>query len=211
MYPSKTVSERWADGLVHAFSLAGFLVASGFLLRAVLDVGDASLLIASSVYTLAILASVSVSFAYHLLPRPHLREPLRRWDHAAIYAVIAGTFSPLLILCATWSAYLILAVTWIFALVGAAFKIFGSDIDTRWSLASYIGLGWFALVALPDFWTQLPAFSTFAIAAGGVFYTVGTLFYRSKTMRFRYPIWHAFGTMGGASFFAAIWRGVVAI
>ncbi len=211
MYPSETVSERWADGLVHAFSLAGFLVASGFLLRAVLDVGDASLLIASTVYALAVLASVGVSFAYHLLPRPDLRDALRRWDHAAIYAVIAGTFSPLLILCATWSAYLILAITWSLALVGAAFKMFASDIDTRWSLASYIGLGWFALVALPDFWTQLPGFSTAAIAAGGVFYTIGTLFYRSKSMRFRYAIWHTFGTLGGASFFAAIWTGVAAI
>jgi len=210
MYPSATAPERWADGLVHAVSLAGFLVASGFLLHMVASGGETPLLIATIVYILGAVASISISFAYHLSPRHDLREALRRWDHAAIYAIIAGTFSPLLILCATWSAHLILAIIWVLAVIGIVFKLFARSIDARWSLASYLGLGWFALVALPDFWASLPGFSTAAIAAGGVFYTIGTVFYRSKTTRFRYAIWHAFGTLGGGSFLVAIWTATAA-
>jgi len=99
-------------------------------------------------------------------------------------------------------------VIWTFALVGIGFKIVSQDMEARWSLVSYLGLGWFALLALPDFWNGLPRFSTYAIASGGVFYTIGTAFYRKKGMPYRYPIWHFFGSLGGASFFAAIWVAV---
>ncbi|GAA4040195.1 PAQR family membrane homeostasis protein TrhA [Parerythrobacter jejuensis] len=205
MYPSKTPPERIADGIVHAIGLVGLLVAGVFLLRKTTLLDDQSVQIAAAIYVVAALFSISISFAYHLLPRHHWRATLRRWDHAAIYLVIAGTFSPLLVKAGTWTASMILAVIWLFALMGMWFKFFATEIDSRWSLVSYLGLGWFALIALPDFWAELPGFTTAAIAAGGIFYTIGTLFYRKKGLSYRYPIWHAFGTLGGGSFFAAIW------
>jgi hemolysin III len=205
MYPSQTAPERYADGVVHAVSLVGFLIAGAFLLPMASAAGDTALIAATAVYVTAILASISISFAYHLSPKHHLRKTLQRWDHAAIYTLIAGTFSPLLIVAGTTSAYVILGMAWLFALAGVLFKIFGTNIEAKWSLASYLGLGWFGLFALPDFWMTLPPVGLAALAAGGVFYTIGTLFYKSKTMSFRYPIWHTFGLMGGSSFFAAIW------
>ena len=208
MYPSSTAPERLADGIVHAASFVGLLIASAFLLSRIISSGDPVLVMAAIVYVLAALFSIGISFAYHLAPRHAWRGALRRWDHAAIYLVIAGTFSPLLIKTGTTSGHVILAIIWGLALIGFGFKIFGSNLDSRWSLASYLGLGWLALVALPDFSSQLPSFTTWAIGAGGLFYTVGTLFYRAKELRFRYPIWHAFGTLGGGSFFAAIWVAV---
>lgn len=207
-YPSKTPPERYADGIVHAVGLIGLLVAGLILLWETSLLDEVAVRIAVAIYVIAALLSISISFAYHLHPRHERRATLRRWDHAAIYLVIAGTFSPLLIKAGTWSASAILAVIWIFALMGVWFKFFAAEIDSRWSLVSYLGLGWFALVALPDFWSELPRFTTAAIATGGLFYTIGTLFYRNKAMRFRYPIWHTFGTFGGASFFAAIWVAV---
>lgn len=210
MYPSKTKPERIADGLVHAVSLIGFAIMVAFLLAEAGSSGELRLVIATGVYAVAVLFSIGISFAYHLLPLHEWRLILRRWDHAAIYAVIAGTFSPLLISAGTWSALAILTVIWALALIGMGFKLLAGNIDTRWSLFSYLGLGWFALIALPDFWMQLPGISTAAIAAGGVFYTIGTLFYRNKAMRYRYPVWHVFGTLGGTSFFVAIWFAVSA-
>lgn len=208
MFPSATVPERKADFAVHALGLAFLAPASVFLFGAALATGNAMLVASVVVYALAALFSISISFAYHLLPRHDLRAAMRKWDHAAIYAVIAGVFGPLLVVCDTWSGYAILGVLWVFAMGGAMFKLGGGNPDSKWSLISYLGMGWFALVALPDFWAGLPGASVAFIAAGGVFYTIGTLFYRSKTMAYRYPIWHAFGTCGGLSFFTAIWLAV---
>ncbi|UAB77406.1 hemolysin III family protein [Erythrobacter sp. SCSIO 43205] len=208
MFPSKTAPERKADFLVHAAGLAFLAPASALLVEAASRSGSALLIAGVVIYALAALFSISISFAYHLLPRHEWRANLRRWDHAAIYVVIAGVFSPLLIVCGTWSAFAIGGVLWVFALIGAVFKLAGGNPDSNWSLYSYLGMGWFALVALPDFTAGLPKLSLALIASGGIFYTVGTLFYRRKAMLYRYPIWHAFGTCGGLSFFASVWIAV---
>ncbi|QYJ06348.1 PAQR family membrane homeostasis protein TrhA [Qipengyuania flava] len=208
MYPSKTSPERRADGIVHAVSLSAFAIASVFLLNRVMSAGNATLILAVLVYVISALASVGISFAYHLHPRHELRPALRRWDHSAIYIVIAGTFTPLLLATGSYSAMGILALIWLFALAGVWFKVSAAEIDSRWSLMSYLALGWFALAALPDFLSGLPLASTLAVVAGGVFYTIGTLFYKNKEMAFRYPIWHAFGTLGGTAFLTAIWVAV---
>lgn len=208
MFPSKTLPERRADFWVHAGGLAFLIPASILLVREASARGDALLNAAVVIYACAALFSLGISFAYHLLPRHDLRADLRRLDHAAIYVVIAGVFGPLLVVCGTPSAFVILGLLWFFALIGVSFKLAGGNPDSPWSLMSYLGMGWFALFALPDFTAGLPKLSLALIASGGIFYTVGTLFYRRKAMLYRYPIWHAFGTFGGLSFFASIWIAV---
>lgn len=204
MFPSKEPAERTADFVIHAFSLALIFPVSAMFVTWAWERGELPLLVATVGYGFAALASISISFAYHLSPRHHLRPTLRRWDHAAIYIVIAGTFSPLLIMAATPSAHMILAVIWVFAVFGFLFKLAASDMDPRWSVLSYLGLGAMGLFAMPDFWRELPFLTTAMIAMGAFFYTVGTWFYRQKQMRFRYPIWHSWGTLGGTSLCASI-------
>lgn len=210
MYPSKRSAERKADFIIHAMSLAFIVPVSGLFVQWAFERGDTFLLIAVLAYASAAMCSISISFAYHLLPRHDLRPVLRRWDHAAIYIVIAGTFSPLLIMANTPSANLILIVIWAFALVGSLFKLAARDMDPRWSILSYLGLGAMGLLAMPDFWQELPFMTTAAIGAGAFFYTMGTWFYRQKEMRFRYPIWHAWGTLGGVSLCASIGVALIA-
>ncbi|MEL6541693.1 MAG: hemolysin III family protein [Pseudomonadota bacterium] len=209
-FPSHTAPERRADFIIHAISLSGYFAASALLLRTAFQSGDASLMVSTGLYSLAVLASILVSFAYHLLPRHDWRAQLRRWDHAAIYTVIAGTFSPLLLKANTTSALAILAAIWALAFSGVWFKLSGDNGDSRWSLASYLGLGAFSAIALPDFWAHLPPSTTYAVGAGALFYTIGTAFYRRKGMPYRYPIWHAFGAVGGFLFFVAVWIAVAA-
>jgi hemolysin III len=204
-FPSSTRPERIADGAIHAFSLVLFVIASVFLIQMSAQHEKAWLLAATVIYVFAGLASLLVSFAYHLSAWHHWRLTLRRWDHAAIYLVIAAVFSPLLILCDTWSAYAILVVIWLCAAVGLWFKLVAGAVESRWSLFSYIAMGCLSFVALPDFWEHLPKLTTKLVGAGGLFYLIGTAFYRRKAMRFRYPVWHIWGTCGGFSFFTAIW------
>ena len=207
-FPSPTQSERIADFWVHAIGLLGLVIACAILMGRVFERGEAAEIVAIVVYATGALGSIGVSFAYHLLSRHEWRARLRRWDHAAIYVAIAGAFSPLLVASGTASALAILGIVWMFAVLGVWFKLSGDNADSRWSLISYMALGAFGLIALPDFWTQLPRVSTWAILAGASSYTVGTVFYRNKGMRFRYPVWHAFGTLGGSCFFVAVWMAI---
>ena len=117
-FPSKTAPERRADFLIHAISVVGLAIASVFLIGLAYGADDFRLLAATAIYALAAMASILVSFAYHLLPRHEWRARLRRWDHAAIYIVIAGAYSPLLVKAGSESASWILAIIW--ALAGAA-------------------------------------------------------------------------------------------
>ncbi|MEM7690579.1 MAG: hemolysin III family protein [Pseudomonadota bacterium] len=208
MYPSPTLPERQVDGVVHAVGLAGVLAASVLLIQEVAPRGDPALLAAVWMYIFGAIFSLSVSSAYHLLPRHDWRAALRRWDHAAIYLAISGTISPLLIAADTYSATVILGIIWVFALAGVWFKLSGDNGDSRWSLISYIGLGALSMIALPDFWARLPLETCLAFASGAIFYTIGARFYVRRGMRFRYPIWHGFGTLGALSFFLAVWFAV---
>lgn len=211
LYPSKTVEERFADGVVHLVGLVAAAIACTLLLGASAVQHDTALLLACSVYAAGILFSAGISAAYHLLPlHPDRRARLRRIDHAAIYLVIAGTMTPLLLLAETQTSFWILLAIWVFAGVGVLFKIFGSNLDSRWSLVSYLALGWFSLLALPDFARTLPGEALIAIAVGGLSYTIGAFFYRNKALRYRYAIWHAVGLLGAISFFAANWMSVFA-
>lgn len=208
MFPSKTTAERRADFLVHAFGLAFLLPASVLLIPMAAENGNALLLPGVMVYAAAALFSIGISFAYHLLPVHAWRATLRRFDHAAIYTAIAGVFTPLLIVSGTTYALVIGAALWVFAVAGAVFKLAGGNADSRWSLFSYLGLTWFALLAIPDFWIQLPHACALFIGLGAAFYMVGSIFYSRKQMPFRYPIWHAVGTCGGVSCFFANWIAV---
>jgi len=204
MFPSKEPAERKADFFIHALSIVFIVPVSGLFIYWAWGRAEWPLLIATIGYAFAALFSITASFAYHLLPRHDLRPALRRWDHAAIYIVIAGTFSPLLIMAGTPSAHFILAVIWAFALFGFVFKLAASNMDPRWSVLSYLGIGALGLFAMPDFWNELPMLTTIAIGAGAFFYTVGTWFYRQKERPFRYPIWHTWGTLGGTSLCTSI-------
>ncbi len=205
MFPSPLIQERYADGAVHAIGLAATIIGCLTLILYASARFDTPMVVACSIYALCMTASFTTSASYHMLPQHHWRSGLRRLDHAAIYALIAGTFTPLLIFVDTITAYFVLAAVWILSVPAMLFKILGEQIEPRWSLASYLGLGWIGIVALPDFSSILPLSALVAIFAGGFFYSFGTIFYRRKEQRFRYSIWHSFVLLGTSSFFAAIW------
>lgn len=209
MYPSTVKSHRIADFIVHLIGLFGTIIGGGALLLNISAIQSPSVIMAVAIYLPCVAISFLASLAYHFLPQHHWRVWLRRVDHAAIYPFIAGTFTPLLIFIGTdYSRYILIAV-WVLAIPAALYKIFGSVIEPKWSLWSYLGLGWMGLIALPDFIEYLPPSALIAICCGGVSYTIGTFFYSRKTMAYRYATWHFFGFLGGTSFFVAIWLSLV--
>ncbi len=204
-FPSQLKHERRADAVVHVLGVFGALIAGASLVTFAAMQLDISVTLACVLYALTMLASKLASAFYHLLPHNHWRPLLRRLDHAAIYALIAGTFTPLLVFIgSTWSL-VILAGVWALAVPAMLFKMLATEIEPRWSLYSYLGLGWIGALAMPEFHSSLPASASIAAIAGGLIYTAGTFFYARKEQSFRYAVWHSFVVAGTGAFFTAIW------
>lgn len=204
-YPSEVKSERIADGTVHFLGLAIVCVSCTSLMVGAAMKFHLGLTFACAIYCTSVLASFTTSASYHLLPWHEWRRTLRRFDHSAIYGLIAGTFTPLLVYIGSTWAFCVLAAVWVLAIPAMIYKIIGETIEPRWSLASYLGLGWMGLLAAPEFYTHLQQEAVFAMFTGGLLYTFGTIFYARKEQIYRYAIWHSFVLKGTIAFFYAIW------
>lgn len=203
-YPSFHPAFRRADMMVHAVGLALILGAGGTLVYKAATHLEGALVAAVAVYVLCALASNLASWAYHFLPRHDQRTLLRRIDHAAIYPSITGTFTPFFVLAGTPWTIGLLWLCWGLTAVAVWNKISNETVKSRWSTASYLGLGALGLSALPDM-TGIPVGALWCILAGSACYVVGTVFYARKAMPFRYAIWHIWVNAGGIAMFAGIW------
>ncbi len=207
-YPSLTKQERIADGAVHMLGLSTVTISSLYLMIGAAMNVSIGVAIACIVYCTSLMASFVSSASYHLLPAHGWREFLQRLDHTAIYALIAGTFTPLLVhINSTWG-YVVLTAVWLLAIPAMIYKMIGEEIEPRWSLASYLALGWLGLLAVPEFVTKLPSLAVYAVISGGIIYTLGTLFYARDSLKYRNAIWHSFVLLGSFCFFLAIWNTV---
>jgi len=210
-YPSVIRHERMADGVVHMIGLVTITVSSIALMTGAALYSTIGMLIACTVYCISLMTCFYASAGYHLLPYPDWRRFLQRLDHTAIYGLIAGTATPLLVhVNSTWG-YVVLAAIWALAVPAMIYKLVGKKLNTRWSLASYLILGWMLILAFPELNIHLPFHALAAILVGGILYTSGTFFYARDIQPYRYAIWHTFVFLGTVSLFSAIWITVFSV
>ncbi|MEM9870885.1 MAG: hemolysin III family protein [Pseudomonadota bacterium] len=202
--------ETLADAAVHALGISSGVAACSALILYVAQTQDASRIAATSVYAGLLILSLAASAAYHLLPWERSRPLFHRVDHAAIYLKIAGTYTPLVVLIGSAFAYVVLGIVWAIALLGAVAKLSFWATDARGSLALYLLLGWASVLLIWPMWQTLPGMATALIAMGGLLYTVGTVFFAMKALRFQNAIWHGFVLAASTCFFGAVSLGVSA-
>lgn len=202
-YPTYARSERIADGSMHAIGVIGAL--TGAIMLFVLRAGDVTgwQLTALAVYGVALISTFAASAFYHMTPWPALRPTLRRFDHAAIYLKIAGTYTPLVVMVHSAFAYVILGIVWGLAVIGITLKLFFWRTPGRFGPALYLVMGWLSVGLIWTIWPVLPGVVIALIAAGGLTYTVGVIFYVSKK-KFTTAIWHGFVVAASACFWVAI-------
>lgn len=208
MYPTYAKSERIADGSMHAIGVIGAL--TGTILLMVWTAGDVSAwqMTALAVYGVGLITTFAASAFYHMTPWPTIRPILRRIDHAAIYLKIAATYTPLVVMVGTPFAYTILGVVWLLGLIGMTLKLFFWQTPGRYGPALYLVMGWLSVGLIWSIWPVLPGSVIALIAAGGLTYTVGVLFYISKK-KYTTAIWHGFVVAASACFWAAILIGAM--
>jgi hemolysin III len=194
-----TRNEIRADALVHGACIVAALTGSIMLLAH----AGMSWVLAS--YVFGLLVMLACSAAYNLTPPSQLKWILRRFDHSAIFLMIAGTYTPLLpFLPDAAQSWTLGLITWLGAAFGIAVKFLFPGRFDRVAILVYLALGWVVVTAAGAFMQVLPPQVLRLIVAGGILYTAGVIFYIWESLRFHNVIWHGFVAVAAACHFAAI-------
>ncbi|WP_343581175.1 hemolysin III family protein [Acinetobacter sp.] len=158
------------------------------------------------VYGFSLVLLLSSSMLYHFAVDERKRYWYKKLDHTAIYYLIAGTYTPFLsIAIPTAKAHYLLIALWIIALIGTLFKLVFIHRFQKISLAAYLLMGWLAILVMDDMQRYLSKDAIQLLIAGGLAYTIGTLFYALKKVRYTHAIWHVFVLLGAGLHFLAIY------
>jgi hemolysin III len=202
--------ERLADGLVHAVGIVAAAAGGVALLALSLWThGGSGMVAATSVYALCLVAMLACSAAYNLSKAGRARPFLRRLDEAAIFVMIAGSYTPFTTqrFPGAWAIGMTILV-WVLALLGVAGKLAPTRLPGWvWTLG-YVAFGWVALIALRPLIQGVPMMVLALLTAGGLIYTSGALIYHSR-VPYRRAIWHGFVVAAAGVHYAAICAGVV--
>ena len=148
----------------------------------------------------------TMSSLYHYTKDPKARWYMKRADHISIYFMIAGSYTPfILIFYKTQSGLMLLSIMWILTLFGTIFKMFTAGKFKYLSTAIYVLMGIAILLVSDSFFPLLPPIVGRLIILGGVFYLVGVIFYLRKSWHYHHPVWHIFVLAGAIAHWWAVW------
>ncbi|MER2607237.1 MAG: hemolysin III family protein [Siculibacillus sp.] len=200
-----TQGELVADGVVHVAAIVAGMIAFPVLLARMVAIGASGEVAAVGVYATAFFLMFGFSLAYNMTPPSSLKWLLRRFDHSAIYVMIAGTYTALLARVSdqVW-AWALIAAAWVGALGGSALKLAFPGRWDKLSMALYIMLGWAVVVAIGPLAATLPTATVVLIVIGGALYSVGIVFYKWHGLKFQNAIWHGFVAIASACHWVGI-------
>ncbi|MEO8927556.1 MAG: hemolysin III family protein [Caulobacteraceae bacterium] len=201
--------ERSADRWVHIAGLAAAGAGGITLMGLALWRGHLGQTAAVGIYAACLVAMLLCSTLYNLAGPRH-RPVLRRLDHAAIFLMIGGSYTPFTTQCLTgaWAVWMTVAV-WTLALLGAAGKLFLPGLSKGFWVVLYLAVGWLAAIAIKPLASTVSLAALVLLVAGGLVYSAGVLIYLRKSLPFRRAIWHGFVVAAAATHYAAILTGVV--
>ena len=193
-----TFGEELANSLTHGLGVVLSVIGVGVLLNAPALAGSASAIAACAVYGATLIALYTTSTLYHCATSTKAKRVLRILDHLGILLLIAGTYTPfvLIALRGTWG-WTLFGIIWTLAAVGAVLELSSARRYRAAMVALYIAMGWVGLVAIKPLVAALPAAGLWLLFGGGVSYTAGVLFYRWRSLRYHHALWHLF-VLGGS-------------
>lgn len=206
-YP--TSGAKCADLIVHIIGLALALLGGVVLLTLAVRAGSISKVVGVAIYAAGLVAMLGFSTAYNFA-KPAYQPALRKLDHAGIFLMIAGSYTPFTTqeLSGGWAWGMTIAV-WSIAGLGAVGKLFLMNLDRRFWVGLYLALGWFVVVALKPMLDSVTWVAILLLGVGGLLYSTGVIFYLNKRLKFWRAIWHGHVVAAAASHWAAVLLGVV--
>ncbi|TXI50860.1 MAG: hemolysin III family protein [Lysobacter sp.] len=197
--------EELFNALTHGLGATAALAGGAVLITLAALFGDAWQLTASIVFGVTLLLLYVASTLYHAIQHPVVKGRLKVFDHCAIYLLIAGTYTPFtLIGLRETVGWWLFAIIWALAIFGVIFKLFYTGRFELLSTLVYIAMGWLIVVAAKPAMQALDAWTFGWLLAGGVFYTLGTVFYHRPSMRYSHAIWHMFVIGGSVCHYIAV-------
>ncbi len=197
---SFTVGEILANSITHAIGIGLSIAGLVILIVRAANLGDSWHMVSFIIFGVSLILLYLASTIYHSTPNLSWNGILQRLDHAAIYLLIAGTYTPYLLTKLRgpfgWSIF---GIVWGLALLGFIFKLVFTQRFVKPSVWLYVAMGWFAIMLFNPIMQQIGGLSLVLLIVGGVFYTSGILFYRWRKLPYGHAVWHLF-VMGGSIF-----------
>ena len=204
-FPDYTDAERWADAVVHIVGLIAAPLAVVWLFAQAGAAITPGRIVTGTIYAAGLIGMVTASALYNLVRAGRLKSILRRLDHAMIFVMIAGTYTPLSLTALSPELGIPLcAVVWTLAAIGIALKIVRKDPHERLSMILYLAMGWLLVPLLPPLITALPHAVMILIVAGGLVYSAGSFIHTRINWPFHNAVWHAMVIVAAGLHMAAI-------
>lgn len=205
-------TEERANAISHALGVAFSLFALVLLIVFAGLRGNVWDVVSFTIFGSTMLLLYVCSTLLHALPQGRAKNVFEILDHSSIYAFIAGSYTPLLfILVRGWVGWTLFGVIWGMAVAGVLFKVFYVKKFLFLSTAGYIVMGWMCVLVLRPILHSLPPAGIAYLAAGGALYTIGSVFYVWRPMKYHHMVWHLFVLAGSICHFILVLRYVLPI
>jgi len=194
-----------ADGIVHGIGIVLALIGVTALIFYATVWASFGEIAAAWIYGLGLLLCLSISFTYNIWPQTRTKWILRRFDHSAIFVLIAATYTPFLQRGTNDPLILFMLVAiWLTALGGITLKCLFPGRYDRLAILLYLAMGWSGVVVAAPISQYLPPITVWLIVAGGIIYSLGVIFHVWEKLRFQNAIWHAFVVAASAVHYGAV-------
>ena len=162
--------------------------------------------VSTIIYGLAMVIMYTMSTLYHAIPFPKAKRIFQMLDHDSIYLLIAGTYTPIMLLAVKGSmrSAVILIAVWVIAAVGIILNKISLQRFKKVSVALYLAMGWAVIIDIHTVVTSLEKNGLITLVAGGLCYTVGVIFYKMKSVKFMHGVWHLFVLAGSVLHYLCI-------
>ncbi len=198
--------EEIANSLTHAVGIILFLLGSIVLIIKGYDSDNVLKIYSAYIYGGSLVLLYTSSTIYHAISDPKWKSIFQRIDHSAIFILIAGTYTPFLLVGLYDHVHIsFIIIMWSIALLGIMYKFLPVKKIKLLSTLIYLAMGWMAVFKIREFYEYLPIQASIWILIGGLFYSLGTIFYSKDTIPYHHALWHIFVLCGSASHFIAIY------
>ena len=194
-----TNAEKVVDGVVHILGLVVAIAAGSILLAFAIIETAPEAAPALAVYVGSLIAVLGVSMAYNMWPSSPIKMWLARFDQAAIFLFIAGTYTPFLaFLGGTTAGLLMTTFVWGASLIGVALKLIVPQRFGRLAIGLYLAIGWSGVFVFQSLAQSLPGSTMLLLLAGGITYSLGIIFHLWEKLKFQNAVWHVFVVVGAS-------------
>ena len=201
-----SLKEEIISSIIHGIGIFLSIAILSVLVTLSAVFGNVYSIVSTAIFGFSMLLMYSASTLYHAIPFPKAKTILKKFDHIAIYYLIAGTYTPfLLVIMRNTFGWVLFGIIWGLAILGTILKIYlPSNGKKLWSVGLYLLMGWLVIIASDTLFDLMPKIAIVFLVLGGLFYTLGVIFYVWKSKKYTHAIWHGFVLTGTIMHFFAI-------